>query len=58
MIAKMTGGLPVLELFARHDPANPLPQNWQAWGNQSNPSRSDAATGEDFNVVDAETLPA
>jgi len=35
MIASMTGGLPVLELFARDDPDNPLPENWEAWGNES-----------------------
>lgn len=27
--------LPVLELFARNDPDNPLPENWEAWGNES-----------------------
>lgn len=35
MIARMTRGLPVCELFARHDPENPLPQNWEGWGNES-----------------------
>ena len=35
MIASMTGDLPVLELFARDDPDNPLPENWEAWGNQA-----------------------
>jgi N6-adenosine-specific RNA methylase IME4 len=35
MIASMTGGLPVLELFARFDVENPLPPNWQAWGNEA-----------------------
>ena len=37
MIATMTGGLPVLELFARVDVENPLPPNWEAWGNQAHP---------------------
>lgn len=36
MIASMTGGLPVLELFARVDDEHPLPDGWEAWGNQSN----------------------
>lgn len=35
MIAKMTGGLPVLELFARADDEFPLPANWETWGNES-----------------------
>jgi N6-adenosine-specific RNA methylase IME4 len=38
MIARMTGGLPVLELFARADAENPLPENWEAWGNESQSS--------------------
>lgn len=35
MISRMTGGLPVLELFAREDDDNPLPANFFTWGNQS-----------------------
>lgn len=35
MIQTMTGGLPVLELFARVDAAHPLPEGWDAWGNQA-----------------------
>jgi N6-adenosine-specific RNA methylase IME4 len=41
MIAKMVGTdaegrpLPVLELFARNDPDNPLPESWEAWGNEA-----------------------
>lgn len=35
MIASMTGGIPVIELFARHDAQFPLPPNWEAWGNQA-----------------------
>lgn len=50
MIAKMTGGLPVLELFCRHDADNPLPENWEGWGNES--VAYDPETGE---VID-ETL--
>jgi N6-adenosine-specific RNA methylase IME4 len=35
MIRTMTGGVPVLELFARVDAEHPLPPDWQAWGNQA-----------------------
>ena len=41
MIADMIGcdsdgkPLPVLEMFCRHDPDNPLPENWEAWGNEA-----------------------
>lgn len=35
MIATMTGGLPVLEMFARVDAEHPLPAGWDAWGNQA-----------------------
>lgn len=35
MIQTMTGGLPVLELFARVDDGHPLPEGWDAWGNQA-----------------------
>lgn len=35
MIQRMTRGLPVLELFARVDADNPLPEGWTAWGNQA-----------------------
>ena len=37
MIRTMTGGVPVLELFARVDAEHPLPPDWQAWGNQAAP---------------------
>jgi N6-adenosine-specific RNA methylase IME4 len=37
MIQTMTGGLPVLELFARVDAEHPLPEGWDAWGNQAAP---------------------
>lgn len=45
MIASMTGGLPVLELFARADPDHPLPTGWQTWGNeaQAAPANAEAA---------------
>lgn len=36
MINDMTGGVPVLELFAREDDDHVLPQNFFTWGNQSN----------------------
>jgi N6-adenosine-specific RNA methylase IME4 len=35
MINDMTGGVPVLELFAREDDDNPLPPNFFTWGNES-----------------------
>jgi len=51
MIARMTGGVPVLECFARHDENFPLPPNWDAWGNQAQPSQPES--GIQFEVVDA-----
>lgn len=35
MINAMTGGLPVLELFAREDAEHPLLANFYTWGNES-----------------------
>jgi N6-adenosine-specific RNA methylase IME4 len=35
VINRMTGGVPVLELFAREDDEHPLPANFFTWGNQS-----------------------
>ena len=35
MINAMTGGLPVLELFAREDDEHQLPPNFFTWGNES-----------------------
>ncbi|MGX0963184.1 N6-adenosine-specific RNA methylase IME4 [Bradyrhizobium japonicum] len=54
MIATMVGKdkdgqpLPVLELFARVDAEHPLPQNWDAWGNQAgvNTAPETSAAGE------------
>ncbi len=48
MINDMTGGVPVLELFAREDPARPLPANFFTWGNQSDNTAEmiDPETGE------------
>ena len=43
MIAVMTGGVPVLECFARHDAQFPLPPNWDAWGNEASPVQQEAA---------------
>lgn len=43
MIAKMVGpGVPVLECFARHDAQFPLPEGWDSWGNQAEPTREAA----------------
>ena len=62
MISAMTGGLPVLELFAREDDENPLPANFYTWGNQSKntadlPPR-DPENGEIIETVaDTRSLP-
>lgn len=61
MINDMTGGLPVLELFAREDAAHPLPENFYTWGNESKNTAEiecdetfDAATGE---IIEPPTSP-
>lgn len=41
MIASMTGGVPVLELFARADEQFPLPANWESWGNEAPADRAE-----------------
>jgi N6-adenosine-specific RNA methylase IME4 len=48
MINDMTGGLPVLELFAREDDTHQLPENFFTWGNQSHNTAEtiDPETGE------------
>lgn len=46
MINDMTGGVPVLELFAREDEEHVLPPNFFTWGNQSK------------NTAEAESFPA
>ena len=38
MIVAMSGGVPVLELFARVDADHPLPDAWVGWGNQAQPT--------------------
>lgn len=43
MINDMTGGVPVLELFAREDEQHVLPPNFFTWGNQSNNTAEQAA---------------
>lgn len=35
MIGTMSGGVPVLELFARVDAEHPLPEGWEGFGNQA-----------------------
>jgi N6-adenosine-specific RNA methylase IME4 len=40
VIQRMTGGVPVLELFARVDAEHPLPGDWIAWGNQAQASNA------------------
>ncbi|MGD0076526.1 MAG: hypothetical protein ABSD31_19670, partial [Candidatus Binataceae bacterium] len=55
MISVMTGGVPVLELFARDDDSNPLPPNFFTWGNQSKNTAElpphDPETGEIIETV-------
>lgn len=62
MINRMTGGLPVLELFAREDEEHPLPENFYTWGNQSrNTAESepiDPNTGEIGNTETEEPVEA
>ncbi|SDC38569.1 MT-A70 [Bradyrhizobium brasilense] len=43
MIAKITGGVAVLECFARHDGRYPLPANWDSWGNEASDRSLDGA---------------
>lgn len=64
MIADMVGcdkvsgkPLPVLELFARFDKDHPLPENWEAWGNQSQ-GESECATPADSNAAPGMDSPA
>ncbi|HWL05473.1 MAG TPA: hypothetical protein VNQ99_11165 [Xanthobacteraceae bacterium] len=47
MINRMTGCLPVLELFAREDDVHPLPENFFTWGNQSRNTAEDPITGSE-----------
>ena len=55
MIRSMTGGVPVLELFARVDEEHPLPPDWIAWGNQSQAEgNADAVPAPVDPVVDSE----
>jgi N6-adenosine-specific RNA methylase IME4 len=62
MIASMTGGLPVLELFARVDAEHPLPPGWEAWGNQAGeatqPSGGEALAAEHAASIDADVAKA
>ena len=55
MINAMTGGVPVLELFAREDDDSPLPANFFTWGNQSKNTAElpphDPETGEIIETV-------
>lgn len=46
MINDMTGGVPVLELFAREDEEHVLPENFFTWGNQSNNTAEGEAAPE------------
>jgi N6-adenosine-specific RNA methylase IME4 len=58
MIATMTGGIPVLELFARVDAEHPLPPNWEAWGNEADAPENDTSEELDCQAnADAEARP-
>jgi N6-adenosine-specific RNA methylase IME4 len=62
MINAMTGGVPVLELFAREDDdAEPLPPNFFTWGNQSKNSAEvecdEAFAADTGEVADAAFAP-
>jgi hypothetical protein len=61
MINRMTGGVPVLELFAREDDEHSLPPNFFTWGNQSKGTAElpphDPVTGE-IHESEAEPGPA
>jgi N6-adenosine-specific RNA methylase IME4 len=46
MINAMTGGVPVLELFARESDEHPLPPNFFTWGNQSKNTAEDPPGNE------------
>lgn len=58
MINRMTGGVPVLELFAREDDTTALPPNFFTWGNQSRNTAElpphDPETGEVIEAADVE----
>lgn len=56
MINDMTGGLPVLELFAREDADHVLPPNFFTWGNQSN-NTAEIACDEPFDPSTGEIAP-
>lgn len=57
MINRMTGGVPVLELFAREDDEHVLPPNFFTWGNQSkNTAEAPVIDGERFDEKTGEIL--
>lgn len=53
MINDMTGGVPVLELFAREDEEHVLPPNFFTWGNQSK-NTAEIQCDESFNPTTGE----
>jgi Transcriptional activator, adenine-specific DNA methyltransferase len=59
MINAMSGGLPVLELFAREDKEHVLPTNFYTWGNQSKNTADlqshDPSTGEIIEYTEPST---
>lgn len=58
MIATMCGGLPVMELFARVDAENPLPENWHAWGNEAPAQDSLAKADAEIAATEGAQAPA
>lgn len=57
MINDMTGGVPVLELFAREDDDHVLPDNFFTWGNQSR-NTAEIACDEPFDPSTGEITEA
>jgi hypothetical protein len=58
MIATMSGGLPVMELFARVDADHPLPDNWHAWGNEAPAQDSLAKADAEIVATEGAQAPA
>ena len=56
MINAMSGGLPVLELFAREDDEHVLPPNFFTWGNQSKNTANEPYAEVTVKPDDAEML--
>jgi N6-adenosine-specific RNA methylase IME4 len=57
MINDMTGGVQVLELFAREDDEHVLPENFYTWGNQSK-NTAEIECDEPFDSSTGEIIPS